>query len=168
VEAGTQSATRRLSAEEWVAEFIDGWRAPSDADSFADHFEPICTDDVRMAQPQLPTLIGKRAFREEFCRPTFALIPDLHAEVHDWAVNEAGDVILISFTLAGTLGGKPLRWPCVDRVVLSDGLACERTAYFDPAPLLRAVATRPRAWAPFARLQGARLLRGLRNRGGRK
>jgi ketosteroid isomerase-like protein len=147
------------SAERWVAEFVEGWRSPRSADAFADHFDRVCTDDVRMIQPQLPTLVGKQAFREGFVRPTFELIPDLHATVHDWAAS--GDMILIHFTLEGTLGGKPVRWPCIDRVVLRDGLACERRAFFDPGPLLQAVATRPRAWPTFARIQGRRLLGGL-------
>ena len=59
-----------------------------------------------MIQPQLPTMVGKKAFREGFVRPTFELIGDLHAIVHDWAIE--GDVIYISFTLEGTLGGKPI------------------------------------------------------------
>jgi len=147
------------AAERWVGEFIEGWRAPAGADAFADHFERVCTEDVRMIQPQLPTLVGREAFREGFVRPTFDLIPNLHATVHDWAAS--GDVIFINFTLEGTVGGKQVRWPCVDRVVLRDGLACERRAYFDPAPLLRAVATRPRAWPTFARIQGSRLLGAL-------
>ena len=150
--------TEASVAEAWVAEFVAGWRDPVDADSFADHFDRVCTDDVRMIQPQLPPTVGKRAFRERFVRPTFELIPDLHAIVHDWTV--AGDVIYIDFTLAGTLGGKPISWPCVDRVVLRDGLACERRAYFDPTPLLAAVATRPRSWPAFVRIQARRVTGG--------
>ncbi len=133
--------------------FTEGWRRPASADAFADFFEPHFTDDVRMIQPQLPVLVGKRAFREKFARPTFALIPDLHADVHESAANEAGDVLMISFTLAGTLGDKPISWPCVDRIVLRDGLVAERRAYFDPTPLLRAVLTRPRAWPKFTRIR---------------
>ena len=133
--------------------FTEGWRRPASADAFADFFEPHFTDDVRMIQPQLPVLVGKRAFREKFARPAFALIPDLHADVHESAANEAGDVLMISFTLAGTLGDKPISWPCVDRIVLRDGLVAERRAYFDPTPLLRAVLTRPRAWPKFTRIR---------------
>lgn len=152
-------AETTAAAEAWVAEFIAGWRDPAGPEEFADHFERVCTDDVRMIQPQLPTLVGKTAFREGFVRPTFDLIPDLHAVVHDWAAD--GDVIYINFTLEGTLGGKPISWPCIDRVVLRDGLACERRAHFDPTPLVAAVTTRPRAWPAFARVQ-IRRLRGTR------
>jgi hypothetical protein len=156
--AATTSSTDAASAtaQAWVGEFVEGWRAPASADAFADHFERVCTADVRMIQPQMPTLVGLEAFRERFVRPVFELIPDIHATVHDWAAS--GDVIFISFTLEGTLGGRPVSWPCVDRVVLRDGLAVERRAYFDPTRLLRAVATRPRAWSPFLRLQARQVL----------
>jgi ketosteroid isomerase-like protein len=152
--AGATSTDAQVEA--WVGEFIEGWRAPASADAFADHFERVCTDDVRMIQPQMPTLVGKQAFREQFARPLFDFIPDIHATVNDWATS--GDVIFISFALEGTLGGRPVRWPSIDRIVLRDGLAAERRAYFDPAPLLRAVATRPRTWPKFLRLQVRQLI----------
>jgi ketosteroid isomerase-like protein len=156
--AATRNGAANADAEAWVAEFIDGWRAPRDADSFCDHFDPILADDVRMVQPQLPTAVGRRAFREDFARPVFGLIPDLHADVHRWAAR--GDMILIEFTLSGTLAGRPVSWDAVDRVTLRDGLAIERRSYFDPLTLLGAVATRPRAWPAFARAQ----LKQIRNR----
>jgi ketosteroid isomerase-like protein len=142
--------------EAWVGEFIEGWRSPAGAEQFADHFERVCADDVRMIQPQMPTLVGKRAFRERFVRPLFEFIPDIHATVHDWAAS--GDVVFISFTLEGTVGGGPVSWPCVDRIVIREGIATERRAYFDPTRILRAVATRPRAWPNFVRLQARQIL----------
>jgi ketosteroid isomerase-like protein len=154
--AAAGAAAGASEAEVWVTEFIEGWRAPAGAEAFADHFERVCTDDVRMIQPQMPTLVGKRAFRERFVRPLFDFIPDIHATVHDWAAT--GDVIFISFTLEGTLGGRQVSWPCVDRIVLRDGLAVERRAYFDPTRILRAVATRPRAWPRLVRLQARQIL----------
>jgi hypothetical protein len=54
------------TAAEWVAGFAEGWRAPTDADSFCDHFEPYLDDEIRLVQPQLPPVVGKRAFREQF------------------------------------------------------------------------------------------------------
>jgi ketosteroid isomerase-like protein len=162
-EAAPTNATER-TVEEWVQEFIEGWRAPTDADSFADHFDELLTDDVRMIQPQVPTAVGRRAFREQFARPVFELIPDLHAQVHRWAAE--GDTALIEFTLSGTLGGRPVSWDCVDRVTLRGGRAAERRAYFDPTPLLAAVATRPRVWPRFARLQARQLGRRLGIGGG--
>jgi ketosteroid isomerase-like protein len=165
--AVTTSANGAASAEAeaWVERFIDGWRAPRDPESFADHFDPILAEDVRMVQPQLPTAVGRRAFREGFVRPVFSLIPDLHATVHRWAA--AGDAVLIEFTLSGTLGGREVSWDAVDRITLRDGIAAERHAYFDPLPLLAAVATRPRAWPRFARVQLTQIRQRLDKRGNR-
>jgi ketosteroid isomerase-like protein len=146
-------------AERWVEAFTAGWRAPEGLDAFVAHFEPWFTDDVRMIQPQIPTSIGKEGFRETF-RPAFELVPDLHATVHGWAVN--GDRVFIEFTLEGTLGGRPFSAPAVDRFKLRDGLVAERVAHFDPAPILRAVATSPRAWPKFLRLQASQLTSKLR------
>jgi ketosteroid isomerase-like protein len=156
---GPPSASADAAA--WVREFAEGWRAPADAEAFADHFDRLLTDDIRLVQPQMPPVVGREAFRERFARPVFALIPDLHATVHSWAAS--GDVVFIDFTLEGTLGGKPISWPCVDRVTLRDGLAIERRANFDPTPLLRAVATRPRAWPSFVRLQISQMLKGRKS-----
>jgi len=147
------------SAETWVADFIAGWRAPRGADAFAAHFRPMLAPDVRLTQPQLPDVIGPDAFESEFVRPLFALIPDIRAEVERWAAQ--GDVLYIELTLRGTLGGRPISWRACDRVTLRDGLAIERESYFDPGPLLAAVATRPRAWPPFLRLQARRLAKQL-------
>ena len=77
------------------------------------------------------------------------LIPDIHAEVHSSWGDAGGGAI--TFDLIGTLGGRELRWHLVDVFELRDGLGSKRTSYFDPAPLIAAVATRPKAWLPFAR-----------------
>jgi SnoaL-like protein len=162
VGAGAASMTQgsvdepRDSTAAWVDHFVEGWRAPAEADSFADHFIPVLDPEVRLVQPQLPSLVGHRQFRERFARPLFALIPDLRARVDGWAA--AGDRVYVEFELSGTVGGRPVAWPVVDRITLRDGIAVERVSYFDPGPLIRAVVTRPRAWMPFlrARLRGAR------------
>ena len=160
-EAGGTLGTR--SAEAFVAGFAEGWRAPRDADSFTDFFEPLLAPDVRLVQPQVPTTIGREAFRERFARPIFELIPDLHAIVEEWGETDSG--VLISFRLEGTVGGRPVSWACVDRFTLRDGVATERVAYFDPLPLLGQVALAPRSWPRFARIQTASIIN--RFRGGR-
>ena len=72
-----------------------------------------------------------------------------------WGATDDG--VMIEIRLGGTLDGKPLTWNAVDRLVVRDGLIAERHSYFDPLPVLRAFATRPRA--------GARLLRQCSRRG---
>jgi hypothetical protein len=150
------------TAEEWVAGFAQGWRAPAGPDAFVEHFRPLLSPDIRLIQPQLPTVVGQRAFAEEFVRPLFALMPDLRGEVERWASRDDG--LYIELTLSGTLAGRPVSWRACDRLILRDGVAVERESYFDSLPLLVAVATTPRAWPRYARLRAARLFNRLTRR----
>jgi protein-S-isoprenylcysteine O-methyltransferase Ste14/ketosteroid isomerase-like protein len=147
----TPAAPDTEAAQAWVAAFAEGWLAPTSADAFADHFQPWLDPRVRLIQPQLPTMVGHRAFRERFARPLFALIPDLHGQVQRFAVG--ADCAYIELTMRGTLGGRPVAWRVCDRASLRAGVVVERESYFDPLPLLRAVLTRPRAWPALAHSQ---------------
>jgi limonene-1,2-epoxide hydrolase len=150
------SPEETAAAEAWVEAFTEGWRAPSGADAFAAHIEPRVDPEFRLVQPMLPTVEGLEGLREGFLRPTFTMLPSLRAEVHGWAAS--GDIVFIEFSLIATVGRHRLRWPVVDRFILGDGRPVERVSYFDPAPLVRAVATSPSAWPRFLRGQ-AQLLR---------
>jgi ketosteroid isomerase-like protein len=141
-----------------VAGFAEGWRAPRGPDAFAAHFRELLGPEIRLIQPQLPTLVGHRAFEAQFVKPLFELIEDLHGEVERWAARE--DTLYIELTLRGTLAGRPLSWRVCDRVTLRDGVAVERESYFDPAPLIAAILKTPRAWPRFLRLRA----RGLATR----
>jgi ketosteroid isomerase-like protein len=158
MEAATQNGAlgRREQAEAWVAMFAEGWAKPVDADSFSDHFDPWFDPEVRMIQPSVAPTVGREAFREQFARPLFALVPDLHGTVENWATS--GDVVYIELRLEGTVGKRAFTLHTCDRIKLRDGRAIERVAYLDPAPLLGAVARSPRAWPRFISTQ----LRSLR------
>jgi len=145
------------TAEEWVAGFAAGWAEPTDADSFADHFEPMMAEEIRLIQPQLPTTVGKRAFRDQFARPLFELLTDVRGTVESWAAS--GDVVFIELVIRGRVGSRAAELRTVDKVILRDGLAVERVAYTDPLSLLGAVALAPRAWPRFARVQLGRLVK---------
>ena len=140
----------------WVAMFADGWANPVDADSFCDHFDPWLDDEVRMIQPSIRPVVGKRAFREEFARPLFDLVPDLHGTVDGWSAT--GHVAYIELRLEGTVGKRKFTMHTCDRVKIRDGRAVERFAYLDAAPLIKAVLASPRSWPTFIRSQ----LRSLR------
>jgi ketosteroid isomerase-like protein len=144
----TPSAPASASAPSSAAE---RWRAPRGPDAFAAHFRPMLAPDVRLLQPQLPTVTGVRGFEQRVVRPLFTLFPDIRGEVECWAARE--DVLYIELTLRATLAGRPVSWRACDRVTLRDGLAVERESYFDPAPLLAAIARSPRAWPAFLRVQ---------------
>lgn len=143
--------TRVRTTEEWLAEFAAGWAEPTDADSFADHFVPLISDEMRLVQPQLPTMVGKQAFREHFARPLFELLSDIRGTVESWAV--AGDVLFVELTIRGRLASRPVELRTVDKITVRDGIAIERVANFDPLPLLGAVTITPRAWPAFLRIQ---------------
>lgn len=157
------AATR--SAADWVEAFADGWRSPTDADSFSDHFEPYLSDHIRLVQPQMPEVVGKAAFREQFARPLFDLLSDVHGTVGSWAsAPEAdGEVVLIELAIRARVGGRPVTLHTVDKITLRDGVAVERIATLDPLELLGAIALSPRSWPRFARIR----LAGLRERLGR-
>jgi ketosteroid isomerase-like protein len=153
----TENGTATISAAgAWVEMFAEGWANPVDADTFCDHFDPWFQPDVRMIQPSIRPVVGRQAFREEFARPLFELVPDLHGIVESWAAS--GDVVYIELRLEGTVGRRAFTMHTCDRITLRDGKAIERVAYLDPAPLVKAVARSPRAWPRFLRTQ----LRSLR------
>jgi hypothetical protein len=144
------------AAANWVRVFAEGWANPVDTDIFCDHFDPWLDPEVRMIQPSVRPTVGRKAFREEFARPLFSLVPDLHGTVENWSAT--GDLIYIELRLEGTIGNRPFTMRTCDRIRLRDGRAVERIAYLDPAPLLKAVALSPGSWPRFIRAQ----LRSLR------
>jgi ketosteroid isomerase-like protein len=152
----------QAQAERWVADFREGWRAPKGPEAFVEQFRSRLAPDVRLVQPQLPTLVGLRGFEQRFVRPLFELMPDIRGEVERWAAG--GDTVYIELTLRATLGGRPLSWRVCDRVTLRDGVAIERESYFDPGPLIAAIARTPRAWPKFARFQADSLAARIRER----
>jgi ketosteroid isomerase-like protein len=153
----TQNGTAtNAEAKAWVEMFTEGWANPVDADSFCDHFDPWFQPDVRMIQPSVRPIVGKHAFREEFARPLFDLVPDLHGTVENWAAD--GDTVYIELRLEGTVGRRPFTMHTCDRIKLRDGKAVERFAYLDATPLVKAVARSPRSWPKFLKTQ----LRSLR------
>ena len=147
----TSLETEQDAAAAWVEAFTEGWRDPVDADTFCDHFEPWFDPQVRMVQPQVPPTVGMRAFREDFVRPLFELVPDLHGTVEGWSAS--GDVIYIELRLEGTVGRRRFTMHTCDRVTLRDGKAVERVAHLDATPLVLAVARTPRAWPQLLRIQ---------------
>jgi len=138
-------------AQAWVEMFTEGWANPVDADAFCDHFDPHFQPEIRMIQPSMRPIVGKEAFREEFARPLFNLVPDLHGIVEGWSVD--GDVAYIELRLEGTVGLRPFTMHTCDRIKLRDGKAVERVAYLDATPLLKALARSPRAWPKFLKTQ---------------
>jgi hypothetical protein len=123
--------------------FADTWRTPD----LAKH-ESLWSDDIVLTQPMMGTVRGKQACRDAFAR-LFALVPDLHADVH--SVGHGKSQVFIEFTLSGTYGGKPIAWDAVDRFTFTAGLIAERVSYFDASPLVLKLVGRPRGWERLVR-----------------
>jgi limonene-1,2-epoxide hydrolase len=153
------------AAAEWVRGFAAGWRDPAGPEQFAAHFEALVDPEFRLVQPMLSAVQGLAEWRDGFVRPTFAALPDLRAEVDRWA--SSGDTVYIEFTMTATVGRRTVRWPAVDRFTLRDGRPVERVSYFDPMPLVGAVARSPRSWPRFLRGQAMQFRYLLRRRSSR-
>lgn len=143
----TTAASTSTSAAEFVEFFAAGWVIGAhDAEAFFRHFGPRMHPNAVLIQPIAPPARGPRALQELF-GPLFKAIPDLDGTVQRWG--KAPDGVFIELTLSGHLGRKPLEWTVTDRIILEDGKIRERRSYFDPVPLLQAVALRPRASLPL-------------------
>jgi hypothetical protein len=140
-------APTTTSAAEFVEFFAAGWViGANDPEAFFRHFGPRMHPNTVLIQPIAPPARGTGALQELF-GPLFQAIPDLVGELKRWG--ETVDGVFIELTLRGHLGRRPVEWTVVDRIILEDGLIRERRSYFDPAPLLKAVALRPRASLPL-------------------
>jgi hypothetical protein len=143
----TTAASARTAAAEFVEFFAAGWELGArDAEGFFRHFGPRMHPDTALIQPIAPPARGPGALRELF-GPLFKAVPDLTGTLRRWGQTDDG--VFIELTLRGHLGSRPVEWTVVDRIILEDGLIRERRSYFDPAPLLKAVALRPHAALPL-------------------
>ncbi|HEX7827022.1 MAG TPA: nuclear transport factor 2 family protein [Mycobacterium sp.] len=139
--------TTTITATEFVEFFAAGWKlgAP-ESDDFFRHFGLRMHPDTVLLQPIARPARGPGALRKLFA-PLFKAVPDLTGEVQHWG--ETADGVFIELTLRGHLGGRPVEWTVVDRITLVDGLIRERRSYFDPVPLMKAMALRPLASLPL-------------------
>jgi hypothetical protein len=136
-------------ARELVEFFATGWRyGAAERERFFAHFGGRLTPDALMTQPLAAPVRGPDGLRELF-EPLFDAMPDFRVEVLRWGATDDG--ALIEIELHGTLGGKPIGWRAVDRLVLRDGMIAARHSYFDPLPVAAKLLSRPRASAPLFR-----------------
>jgi SnoaL-like domain len=139
--------TTETTAKEFVEFFAAGWKfGARDSEAFFRHFGPRMHPNTVLIQPIAGPARGPGALRQLF-EPLFTAIPDLVGDLKRWG--ETADGAFIELTLHGQLGGRPVEWTVVDRIILEDGLIRERQSYFNPAPLLKAIALRPRASLPL-------------------
>lgn len=136
---------RAGSYEEWVAAFADAWQRGRGA---LEDVMSLMSPHVKLSAPGLRSTRGREAGYRAF-RRTFALLPDLVATVENWAAQ--GDVLFIEMTFTATIGGRLVQWKNVDRFIFRDGVAIERTAYFNPVWVRRAFLATPAGWLQLLR-----------------
>ncbi len=131
-------------ASDFVDRFETWWAAPD-----PENLDTLLDPDVVLLQPILPRTVGLVAAQRSF-RRLLAAVPDLTGTVHGWAAKDT--TVFIEFTLSGTLGGRPLAWPNVDRFVVGPhGRAIMRVNFHDSVALVGKMTTRPRGWPPLLR-----------------
>lgn len=126
--------------------FAHAWAHPQ-----LDRFIELLHPDVCLLQPVTKPIRGRAAARAEFAK-LLAWLTDLRGTVDHTAV--CGDVALIAWRLAFTLGGRPFELRIVDRIVVADGLIREREAYYDSLGLMIELLRRPSAWPGYWRYRG--------------
>jgi len=139
------------TAADFVRRFQETWAAPT-----PERLNALVHPDIEFIQPLQPPVHG-HAEAAAFWRHLLAMIPDLSGEVVSWAARD--DVVFIELRMGGTLGGEPIEWVTLDRIQLDDGKVRRRIAYFDPLPLMRTIALRPRALRVWLRANAGRLMR---------
>lgn len=138
----------RGDLEQWVAGFIHVWEAPRDR---LDALMDLLSAEVVLKAPTNPPMSVGRADGQRAFERAFRAMPDLRAVIHRWSAR--GDVVFIDMTFHATIGGRPVAWDDIDRFRFRDGVAIERVAYFDPAPVRRAFLSNLRGLAQLARLR---------------
>ena len=136
---------RQGSPEEWVAAFADVWRGGVRR---LPDFMRLMSPDIRLVAPGLKTTEGRAAGHEAF-RRTFVVLPDLVADVHDWAWRH--DSLFIEMSFRATIGRERVTWRNVDRFRFVQGRAVERVAFFNPTRGRRAFLRHPRGWMQLLR-----------------
>jgi ketosteroid isomerase-like protein len=129
---------------------IDGFSAAW-AHPDLDRFMALLHPDVLLLQPVTKPIRGRAAARAEFAK-LLGWLADLRGTVDHTAAT--GNVALIAWRLAFTLGGKPYELRIVDRLVIEDGLIREREAYYDSLGLMIALLGRPTGWLGYWKYRG--------------
>lgn len=144
-----QTDEKHDQAADFVRRFGTVWSAP-DPEALNELVHP----DIEFIQPMEAPVHG-HGEAAAFWRRLLTLIPDVRGEVISWGLRE--DRLYVELRMFGTLGGKPIQWVVLDRILLQDGRVRQRIAYFNPLPLILAVMTRPRSWPAYLAAQRQRL-----------
>ena len=149
--AATGSAAATRTAAEWVAGVRRGLagagrRRPSAPTSSR------CSPTRSGCAAAAARAVGKRAFREEFARPLFALLHDVRGTVGSWAATDGRrrDRLHRADDPRQARRRASVTLHTIDRITLRDGVAVERSPTSTRSSCC-GVALSPRSWPTFLR-----------------
>lgn len=114
-------------AQRFVDRFAEIWQRP-DPERYAE----LWHDDGVLRHPTMTEPLAQDGI-PDYVRRLQAMAPDISLSVESWAARE--DVVLIEWTLTGTLGGETASITGADRFTLRGDRAVEGVAYFDTMAL---------------------------------
>lgn len=127
--------------QDFARRFAQAWKEPT-----LERLAGLLHPDITFYQPHLPPIRGKVAATLELQR-LLDWMPALCGEV-DRCQGSDG-VVFIEWRMIFPIGAQGVSIRAVDRVILQDGLSCERAVYFSPVPLIAAIVMHPRTWAGY-------------------
>ena len=138
----------RVGIADWVAAFAEVWKAPRER---LDQLLALLDENVVLKAPTTPPILKGHSESRRVFERAFRAMPDWRAEVHRWSAED--DTLFIEMSFSATIGGRPVTWRNIDRFLFRDGVAVERTAFFNPVPVRRAFLANPRGWLQLLRLR---------------
>jgi limonene-1,2-epoxide hydrolase len=149
--SASDTGGRSILPAQLPAIFAEGWALPK-PEPFIAFFLPLIDPDALFTQPMLAPARGHDEISAMF-RRLFGLMPQFTAVPRRNAVD--GDVVFIESACAAAISGARVRFDVCDRFVLAGGRIAERRTFFDPAPVVAAVARRPWLWPAAVRSRRA-------------
>ncbi len=129
--------------ESFVQRFEMAWQNPS-----AEGLVALLCDDVVLYQPGASPIKGKQAAYTDFSR-LLSSLPGMYGVVKKSVETE--DIAFIDWEIVFVSGKKALRVSAIDKFYLRDGLAYERTVYFDQLALYLSLMRHPGLWLGFGK-----------------
>ena len=126
------------SEHSFVKKFEEAWSTP-DLDSLTE----LLAENVTLIQPLSKPIYGKPAAVKSF-EKILRQYPGIRGE-EVFGLGQH-DRVIIDWKMVVPIGRQTLRIPVIDSFYMDHGLVSMRIAYFNPIPILKAIAVHPSHW----------------------
>ncbi len=133
--------------ESFVESFAKLWADPAGCGY---RFLDLLSPDIVLIAPLAGRSVG-RAEGDAAFRRTFALLPDLKADIKGWC--SRGEQLHIELRFKATVGRHRVEWPAVDVFTFKNGAAVLRRTHFDPTRLVMSLLRQPRMLIRYLRVR---------------